>query len=85
VQEIIRDPGISGATIRYGCALYTLLLAMGMASLVKALLERGADPLSKDVRENTVTQVAMHLSLMSYFPDMRKAMVDPLTNKACPS
>lgn len=85
LQGNIGDPEIWGAAIRYGYAALHFAASHGDMSLVKALLENGADPLPKDVRGNTAFQVATHLSIMSYFPDMRNAMVDLLTDKACPS
>lgn len=85
MREIIRDPDISGATIRYGYTALHFVASHGNMGLVKGLLEQGADSLSMDARGNIVIQVATHLSLMSYFPDMQKAIVDLLTDKASPS
>lgn len=82
VQESIRDPASSGATVRFGYTALHFAAAHGSMSLAKALLELGADPLSKDARGNTIIKIATHSSLIDDFPGTRETMVKLLTEAA---
>ncbi|KAI6750806.1 hypothetical protein HG530_014256 [Fusarium avenaceum] len=84
VQESIRDPATSGATVRFGYTALHFAAAHGSMSLAKALLELGADPLCKDARANTAIKIATHSSLIDDFPGTRQAMVKLLTKAADP-
>ncbi|KAH6958071.1 ankyrin [Fusarium avenaceum] len=82
VQESIRDPASSGATVRFGYTALHFAATHGSMSLAKALLELGADPLSKDARGNTAIKIATHSSLIDDFPGTREAMVKLLSDAA---
>jgi ankyrin repeat protein len=75
VEQSIADPGSSGASVRFGYTALHFAAAHGSMSLAKALLELGADPLSKDARGNTAIKVATQSSLIDDFPGTRQAMV----------
>jgi ankyrin repeat protein len=82
VEQSIADPGSSGASVRFGYTALHFAAAHGSMSLAKALLELGADPLSKDARGNTAIKVATQSSLIDDFPGTRQAMVKLLTEAA---
>ncbi|KAG5658639.1 hypothetical protein KAF25_010820 [Fusarium avenaceum] len=82
VQESIRDPASSGATVRFGYTALHFAAAHGSMSLAKALIEVGADPLCKDARGNTAIKIVTHSSLIDDFPGTRQAMVKLLTEVA---
>ncbi|KAG8668180.1 hypothetical protein FPOAC1_007557 [Fusarium poae] len=79
VHASIRDPDISGATVRFGYTPLHFAAAHGSISMAKAILDHGADPLSKDVRGNTAIKIAVNSSLIDDFPSTRQAMVELLT------
>ncbi|UZP38205.1 hypothetical protein NXS19_006021 [Fusarium pseudograminearum] len=79
VQESIQYPETSGAIVRFGYTPLHFAAAHGSISMVKALLDLGADPLSKDARGNTAIKIAANSLLLDDRPSTRNAIVKLLT------
>ncbi|KAM0298184.1 hypothetical protein ACHAPM_008882 [Fusarium culmorum] len=82
VQESIQDPETSGAIVRFGYTPLHFAAAHGSISMAKALLDHGADPVSKDARGNTAIKIAANSLLLDDRPSTRNAIVKLLTEAA---
>ncbi|XEV07444.1 hypothetical protein FSHL1_012731 [Fusarium sambucinum] len=82
VQESIQDPEKPGAIVRFGYTPLHFAAAHGSISMTKALLEHGADPISKDARGNTAIKIAVNSLLLDDRLSTRNAIVKLLTEAA---
>lgn len=68
--------------VRLGYILLHFAAAHGSISMAKALLDHGADPVSKDARGNTAIKIAANSLLLDDRPSTRNAIVMLLTEAA---